>query len=88
MAKRPDTWAADKIHDLVLEKKELQRRLKDAEARLAEVKGRSYTAFFYEVCARAERAMLTSHKLEGMHFMAMKQVKGEWDAAIEAGEGG
>ena len=31
--------------------------------------------FFYnEVCRRAEQKMLTSHKLEGMHYAAMQEV--------------
>lgn len=39
----------------------------------------TYVHFYDEVCRRAEENMLKSGKLEGMHFMAMKQVKAEWD---------
>jgi len=35
MSKRPDTWAADRIHDLVLEKKAVQDKLAAAQAQIA-----------------------------------------------------
>lgn len=33
--------------------------------------------FYQEVCKRAEEKMLTSHKLEGMHYAAMREIMKE-----------
>jgi len=54
-----------------------------ARERLREVaSSRDYRAFFEEVCRRAEANMLRTHKLEGMHWAAMQEVKRECDAAM------
>lgn len=38
--------------------------------------------FVAEVERRAEAMMLQTHKLEGMHYAAMKQVLQEWETEL------